>query len=297
VTELIVAEAVPSTSVPMRLVDGDRVLHLDPENGYSRASLDIGFPTVRAVSQGRPDADGEDDTTQHHGAAAVTLELLLVPRPRIGRTLTGLLDALRPFCHPAARPYLEVERDGTQWRIRLRAEQGSAPLTSPGHQKVQLGWRAPDGVMESLAEEMGTADAVPTDEGGFAFDLAFDLIFPASSAVGSVTVFNRGSTAVRPLLRLYGPCTDPRVENQTTGERLVFTGLTIAAGDWLEIDCRDSTARLNGLASQSRLSRLDFNVSDFLRLLSGSNTLRYYPVAFSDGARLEVRYRSARLGG
>jgi hypothetical protein len=278
----------------LRLVDGARELLLDADNGYIRSRLDIGFPAVRTVAQPRPNGDGETDTTALHGAAAVTLDLVL---DAAVAPLTSLLDALRSYCHPAARPYLVVERDGTQRRVRLRADQSSAPLTDPTHQQVQLTWRAPDGVMESLAEEIGTANAVPTDEGGFSFDLAFDLAFPASSAVGSVTVTNSGSTAVRPLLRLYGPCTDPRVENQTTGERLVFSGLAIAAGDWLEIDCRNSTVRLNGLASQSRLGRLDFAVSEFLQLVRDVNTVRYYPVSFGDGARMEVRFRSAWLGG
>ncbi len=282
-------------TVATRLIDGARELVLDPEHGYMRASLDVGYPAVRANTQARTDADGEVDTTAFHGSSAVTLEATLVPGE--GRTLKTLLDDLLSFCHPAARPFLVVERDGTQRRIRLRAEQASAPLTTPTHQRVQVAWRAPDGVMEALAEEIGTAFAVPTGEGGFGFDLAFDLTFPPSSAVGSVTVINSGTTAVRPQLRLFGPCTDPRVENQTTGERLIFTGLSIAAGDWLEIDCREATVRLNGMREQSRYARLDFAASTFLRLVPGANTLRYFPVSFSDGARLEARYRSAWLGG
>ena len=88
------------------------------------------------------------------------------------------------------------------------------------------------------------------------------------------------------------------MENQTTGERLVFTGLTLLAGDWLEIDCRERTIRLNGLPAQSRYSLLDFPASSFLRLLPGVNTVRYYPVSFGDGARLDgVRIRIGHLNG
>lgn len=274
----------------LRLVEGTRELILDPAHGYSRARLDIGFPAVRAVTQPRGGRNGEDDTTQFHGAAAVTLDLTL--NPAIG-SLTALLDAVRSFCRPAARPYLVVERDGTQRRIQLRADQASSPLVDPTHQLAQISWRAPDGVMEALAEEIGTAEAVPSAEAGRSYNRSYPLSYPQSSPVGSVTVTNAGTVDVHPLLRLYGPCTDPRVENQSTGDRLVFTGLTVAAGDWIEIDCREATIRLNGLASQSRYARLDFAASTFLRLLPGLNTVRYYPVSFSAGARLEVRYRSA----
>jgi hypothetical protein len=150
-------------------------------------------------------------------------------------------------------------------------------------------------VMESLAEQIGTSDAVSDSGGGRSYPRSYPLSYAQSSAVGAVTVTNDGTVPVRPLLRLYGPATDPRVENQSTGERLIFTGLSLLAGDWLEIDCREKTIRLNGLSNQSRYARLDFAASSFLRLLRGMNTVRYYPVSFGNGARLEVRFRSAWL--
>lgn len=279
------------TLTALRLVAGARVLELTPDNGYSRTSLEVGLPAVRAESSPRAGRDGEDDTTSLHGAAAVTLALTLTPSR--GRPLTRLLDDLRSFLHPAARPFLVVERDGEQRRVRLRADTLSAPLEDPTHQRVQVAWRAPDGVMEALAEQVGVANAVQDAEAGIRFDITFPWTFPASSAAGSVTVVNPGTVAVRPLLRLHGPYTDPRVESQTTGQRLIFTGLSVAAGDWLEIDCRESTVRLNGLREQSRYSRLDFMASEFLALVPGINTLRFFPVSFAAGARLEALYRPA----
>jgi hypothetical protein len=285
----------------VRLEDGASVLDLRA-GGYRVARLDIGLPTVRAVTVPRPDQDGEDDTTTHHGAAAVSMDVRLLAGRDSGLvgiapspSLIDLRDALRAFCHPSARPYLVVEDEGRQRRIRLRADQLAGPITNPRHQQIQVSWRAPDGVMESLAEQIGTSDAVTAGEGGRTYPVTYPVSYTESSPVGAVTVTNNGTVSVRPVLRLYGPATDPRVENQSTGERLIFTGLTLLAGDWLEIDCREKTARLNGLVSQSRLSRLDFANSTYLRLLPGMNTVRYYPVSFGDGARLEVRFRSAWL--
>lgn len=275
----------------LRLEDGPRTLDLRSA-GYKVGRLDIGFPTVRQSTQPRPDADGEDDSTAHHGAAAVAMDITLVPGEK---TLAALLDALRAFCHPRARPYLIVDRDGQQRRIRLRADQQSAPLTDPFHQQVQAAWRAPDGVLESAGEQIGTSAAVPAGEGGRAYPRLYPLDYADASPVGSVSVSNDGNAPVPPVLRLYGPATDPRVENQTTGERLVFSGITLSAGDWLEVDCREKTIRLNGLPEQSRYARLDFTASTFPRLEPGVNTVRYYPVSFGDGARLEVRFRSAWL--
>jgi hypothetical protein len=273
----------------LRLEDGSRVLDLRSE-GYQVGRLEVGFPTVRPVTQQRPDGDGEIDTTTRHGAAAVSMDVVLVPG---ASSLTALRDALRSFCHPASRPYLVVEQDGQQRRIRLRADVQTAPLTDPLHQQVQAAWRAPDGVMESLAEHIGTSPAIAAGTGGRSYPRTYPVGYAGSSAAGSVTVMNEGTVDVRPLLKLYGPASDPRVENQSTGEQMLFTGLDIAAGDWLEIDCRDKTIRLNGLPGQSRYARLDFAASDFLRLIPGANTFRYYPVSFGDGARLEARFRPA----
>jgi hypothetical protein len=275
----------------VRLEEGRRVLDLRGQ-GYKVSRLDVGFPAVRPVTQSRPDEDGELDTTALYGAAAVSMDLMLIPG---ALTLTALVDELRSFCHPASRPYLVVERDGQQRRMRLRVDQQSAPITTPLYQHVQAQWRAPDGVWEALTEQIGTSDAVTAGSGGRTYPRTYSLSYAASSPVGAVTVTNDGTVPVRPVLRLYGPATDPRVENQSTGERLIFTGLSLLAGDWLEIDCREKTARLNGLVSQSRLSRLDFANSTYLRLLRGMNTVRYYPVSFGDGARLEVRFRPAYL--
>lgn len=277
----------------LRLRDGAHELVLSPATGYHRAQLDVGSPAVRAVTQSRPGQDGEDDTTAHFGAAAVSLQVLLEPAP--GRTLTAMVDALRRFCHPAARPFLILERDGSQRRIRLRADQTSSPITSPTHQRVQVSWRAPDGVMESAAEQVGTATATTDMRAGRVYPRSYPLRYASSSPLGAVTVVNDGTAPTWPVLRLYGPVTDPRVENQTTGERLLFTGLSVAAGDWLEVDCRERTVLVNGLPGQSRLSRLSFVDSEFLTLQPGSNTLRYFPPVFAAGARLEVRYRSAWL--
>lgn len=279
----------------LRLEDGERVLELrgeGPRGAYRVSRLDIGFPSVRAVTQPRPDADGEDDTTVRYGAAAVSLDLMLLPR---GGTLRALLDGLRAFCHPSARPYLVVEQDGEQRRIRLRVDQQSAPITNPSHQQVQAVWRAPDGVMEDLTEQIWISNAVEAGEGGRAYPRAYPLSYAASSPVGSVTGIYAGTADVWPVLRLYGPSDTPRVEHQATGDRLLFPGLTLLAGDWLEIDCRNHTIRLNGLVDQSRHDRLDFAASTFISLVRGVNTLRYYPVSFGDGARMEARFRPAWL--
>lgn len=64
---------------------------------------------------------------------------------------------------------------------------------------------------------------VPTTVGGSAFGGSYPYAYP-------------GTWISYPVVRITGPITDPVVTNQTSGKKLDFTGYTIAAGDWYEVD-------------------------------------------------------------
>lgn len=273
-----------------KLVDGDRELNVDDEDIWLD-ELDLGFPAVRAVVQDRPQADGESDQTAHHGGRAVSMKLRLVP---VTRTLTALLDDLMYFCHPGRRPVLVFEHDGSERQITLRADQQSAPITSPNSQAVQVAWRAPTGRILSSTEQVSAANP-DAGEPGRAYDLTFDRDYPDSVGIGRITVTNAGTTAADPIIRIFGPCTDPRIANETVDKALEFTGLTIAAGDYLELDPAHRTARLNGLASSSRYGFLNFDTSEWWSLEPGDNTIRFYPVTSSPPSQAQVRWHDAYL--
>jgi hypothetical protein len=156
-------------------------------------------------------------------------------------------------------------------------------------------WVAPDGIIESTTLTSETASATPEVEPGRSYDRSYDLSYPASSPIGSVTIDNTGNVSVYPELLLYGPATDPRIENITGGGALVFTGLTLGEGDYLEIDTRQRTILLNGLPTANRYSFLDFAESAWagLELAPGDNLVRYFPVTYDDGAEAIIRYRAA----
>jgi hypothetical protein len=61
--------------------------------------------------------------------------------------------------------------------------------------------------------------------------------------------------------------------NVTTGKRVSLLGLSIGAGDYVEIDMRDETVRLNGNVALSLIQYLDVVNSSFWSLLPGSNSI------------------------
>lgn len=263
-------------------------LILEPDHGYSVSTIDIGLAEVRAVTAGRVDADGDDDSTEHHGAAAVSLKILV--KKSATESAQERLDRLRGFCRPGLRPYLYFDaEDGTERRVRLRADQGSSPWTMPGLREVQVGWRAPDGIVEAAEASVIEAEAAADVEGGRTYPLVHPRTYPASATLGVFEVMN-ATAEVYPVLELWGPCSGPRIENRDGGF-MSFPDLVLGASQWLEVDTREKTVRLNGLANQSRYDDVDFDTLAWPSAGPGVSSWRYFPVSFGDGCHVVARVR------
>lgn len=265
----------------VRLVDGADVLQLmphDEEVGLWLTGLDVGFPDVRDQVDDRIDGDGTTDRTIWHGAKAVTLELV-APDPGAAAAVTRL----RRWLHPARRPWLHFTPEGEPpQRIRLRSAQHAAPLaqlSSRGRIEASAQWRAPDGVALSASTVETVAN--PADGGaGRVYPLVYDRVYPQSFGSGATEIINGGTAPTLPVVRVHGPCTGPRLANETTGERLEFTAdLVLSTRSYLEVDMAARTARVDGSAdpADSRLGLLDFSTSTWWALQPALNVVRFYP--------------------
>ncbi len=285
----------------VKLVDGAREMILLPrrDGGVFLQSLDAPMPAVREVAESRTDDDGTRDTTSLFGARACSIDLLVTQDPR------AVEDELSRFLHPRSRPFLVVEDDGWSQarRLRLRSDQFSAPLgldlARVDARRIAAAWKAPDGIWEAVEETSATVSADVSQNVGVSFPVAFPVAFSATQAAGATVVGNLGSIPAHFRARLYGPCIGPRLVNETTGEEIAFTSdLSLAAGDYLEVDTRERTAFLtvNGSSSQvSRLSSVDFVVTSWWRLEPGSQVIRYAPPLASAGAAAVIDYRACWL--
>jgi hypothetical protein len=99
---------------------------------------------------------------------------------------------------------------------------------------------------QTIHEDTST---LPTAGGGLQFNLVFSLVFGAVSQGGSIYAANDGTTPAPIWARIDGPCANPVLLLANTGEYLSFN-LSIASGDWLEVDFANHTAMLNGTASR-----------------------------------------------
>lgn len=81
--------------------------------------------------------------------------------------------------------------------------------------------------------------------GGVLFPMVFDpstgVEFAESDLDGHYVATNGGDAPTWPIVRIYGLGDDPVIENETLGETIDLTGLSLDAGDWVDIDMAGRT--------------------------------------------------------
>ena len=138
--------------------------------------------------------------------------------------------------------------------------------------------------------QSSSSTAAATSGGGRTYNRVYNLTYAAGGAGGSITATNNGNFPTRPTARIDGPVTDPRIENVTAGKFLQFSGLTLAAGDWLDIDFANRTVLLNGTASRYGFLT---STSSFWELAPGANEIKF--TSGSATGTLTLTWRSAWL--
>src|SRR5947208_2999323 len=99
---------------------------------------------------------------------------------------------------------------------------------------------------------------------------------------------NAGTATTWPLWTITGPCTQPVIRNDSTGERLAFS-LSLAEGDVLTVD---TAARTVFLGEASRRGVLQPR-STWFGLPPGSTAVGFEAFDNTDAGTLVVRWRDA----
>jgi hypothetical protein len=276
---------------------------IGPRDGVAKATLDV-QPSVRAVSDSVVSGDGTNDITEFADAAAVTLSLLL-STSAAGVTPEDFLDEIAPLLAPYRRPVLVVGND--QWtgtrQLAVRLDSKTAPVDNPVTTAVAISWKVPSGTwQETAGQEYDIPAAFTPTTGlhfkpttGLHFTITTGMHFPAGNSPGEAIVTVGGSMRPPWTARLYGPCTGPKIANDTTGDQIIFTdGLVLGAGEYVELDSQARTALKLSDPAQSQLGFLDFANSEWLTLEPGANLIRYFPSSGS-GAVAQLLFSNAWL--
>lgn len=236
------------------------------------------------------------------GFASASLNLTQFPRPgfhgikipraywrgRIMRLLIGIRAATSSIYEEKRRDLLEAfdfPRNGLTWlefstvggldlqvKVQLNAQIQSALIAgyvTIGEARIEL--IAEDPIFYSQTEH--TQDITFVD--------------------GSGTVNNAGNAPVFSDFRIHGNVEDPSVENTDLGMTVSFTGITVAAGDYLDIDTGEEI--VNNSILESKYSYLDED--DFFYLQKGDNTITLDGTTGGSGYRkVTFTYRDGYIG-
>lgn len=266
--------------------------------GLSLDGVDMGAPVIRDSVENRPNADGTIDSTAFIGARVITLS---ISAPAAG----VLAQSVLRYGAPALRSTLTITGLSGYLDLPIQAtvrSAGIATITSPeDHRRNRVRFVAqfvvPTGILEGISlQEKAVYPSSTAAVSGVTFDLAFDWSFGVTvGVIGAISILVGGTAAVWPVINIYGPCTNPKLTNLNTGRILGFTGLNIAAGNYLEINTANRTIRYNGLAADPRYSSVDWAISSWWPLQPGINSVVFDPLTSSPPSQAVFSWRDAYI--
>lgn len=105
---------------------------------------------------------------------------------------------------------------------------------------------------------------------------------------------NEGHVPAPVLITINGACTNPRIDNISTGEYIQFNGLTMGADDRLEINTAfgEKSVHLNGTINV--FNKLDWN-STFFSLQVGENEIKFWDDTGNPTAAIHFSYKNLFL--
>lgn len=179
---------------------------------------------------------------------------------------------------------------GEQMFTRLRRQQRLA-ISGGWMKKFQISLVAADPRLYSTALTSASVLAAPAAENGRSYDKNFNMSYGAAVPTGILNVTNQGDGESPPVIRIYGPGTNPSVINNTTGQIINLTFTLFTAEEYLELDFFSRTIKLNG--QDNRYSAFNFETSEWWYLQPDANEIRLAWSSFTAGAKMEILYRAA----
>lgn len=263
------------------------LLGKDTNFGLLRLS-GLDMPALRTSDHPRPRDHGEFGGEDYLGKRIVELELIV--KGATAQAIQDNLDTLANAWEPSNSDIPLVVRWATyKRRVNGRPRRRAWALDRKArfsYARAVLGFECPDPRIYDAALSSGSA-GLGSVSGGLAFPHGFPHGF-GSASPGSIVANNAGNFPTRPVARINGPVTNPKLENVTADKHMQFT-ITIASGDYLLVDLADRTILLNGTAS--RYSTLSA-ASRWWELAPGNNQINFSGTS-AGSPTLQLEWRGA----
>lgn len=255
--------------------------------------LDIGAAAVERRTSRGLGQDGVSEISKNIGTRIITASCCIVARGeeerfevrrRVGRVL-----------NPSIGGYMLYNNGFRDFRMDCglnRAVEFGEMLANRRMQRFEAVFKCPMPFFTDVFETEGEFLEV-TPRLGFPLRILESLVF-SSLAGGRLNVDNKGDAAAPLKCTIFGPCLNPEVVNETSGEgmRLLFE---IPEGQRIEITTHFANKRIDHIDGQGRraniMQYLDMSrPAAFFSLRPGRNVLRFSADIGQDIGRMHIAF-------
>lgn len=266
------------------IIRGTQTVDISDLVNYGLVEFDgFGMPPVRRLVQRGPMQNGDTDVGYRLDPRIMRLSVLAYAGSEQGiiDKRAALLGLMRPsdsalilrWSYAGVSKQIDVHYNGgmslpsTDWRL--------------GHHRAVFELRASDPTWyDTYASEFAFAQGAGGS--GFAFNLSVPMTFGASSLNETTTISLSAENAwvTFPKVYIYGRVTSPVLTNQTTGDKLDFTGYALNAGQYVVIDLAygtktvlrdDGSNQVSKLTTDSDLATWALQPGDNVIVATGTN--------------------------
>lgn len=276
----------------------------DPIEVVSVEGVEV--PAVTALTEQAPLQHGDTDI-DFRLAPRVVLLTLQAPR-NASYSYIELRALLNRIFKPSNTPIVLLITDPNGQQYQLNTRSISVQFADVLDQRlllraaVQL--RAADPLFYDPIQSL-IAYTFATAGGAFSIPSVVPTFFGGSTIDTQQAIVNAGTFKALPIIDIYGPITDPVIENVSTGLKLDFTGITINNGDYYTIDLRYGRKQVykNGDTTDNRISELtiDSSLAIFAieadpDVIDGNNIVYVTGTGGTNNTKIYIRYNTPYVG-
>lgn len=274
---------------PNTVAIGSFSADLDGSGGDFRCTASLAgwgdAPAIRSGITDKAQQDGGWDASGYYSPRVVTIAgEVLQTSHAAAKAVADQLTALTP----RSLHELVVDNSALGPRSALVRITGGAALewVGPVRFRYTITVTAPDPLKYGPATFASTSLSGSAGGAGLTYPLAYPLDYGVAPGTtpGALSVANAGTASYWPRLRIDGPVPNPRVTLVETGDTIRY-GATLAAGQWLDIDCANRRVLLNGQVS---VRHLITSSGSWLAIPTGGGSMTWTADAADPVAKLSV---------
>lgn len=290
----------------LSVISRDAEYNLSDNEQYMLIGIDgIAAPPVARITERGPLQHGESDLGFRLRPRRIALALMV--RGGSDADWFARRNALMSIFRSSDNPLQLRIANGEMVRqidCYLSGVMEMSPETgiSPRWQKVGIELLAPD---PTWYDPVGNTITFRLGGGGLlAIPLAVPMQVGASAIDSAIQVAYSGTWDAYPIITLQGPMISPVIVNQTTGDKLDFTGTVINAGDSYVVDCRygyktvtrtsDGANRVRDLTNDSNLAT--FRIGAHPDVPGGYNSIRVQASGLTTASVIYIQYNTRYVG-